>query len=317
MNLPALSVIVPNYNHGAYLPRCLDALFRQSVPPFEVIAIDDASKDNSLEVLADYARRYPNIRILRNERNQGVSYTLNRGIEVARGDFLFFPGADDEVTPGLFEKSLRLLAEHPQAALSCTVTRWSYVDSGLTWYMGAGMAERPCYLSPDDLVGVGKRGKLLICTSSAIIRKEPLIQAGKFIPELRWHSDWFATFVPAFRHGLCYVPELLSQFNIYTGSYSQSGMRGAEHRQVLLKLMELLTSPDCADVRPRIRDSGALSLFATPMLRLLLSQPEYRSFINATLLRRTFRRSAELIGKKILPVWLARWCLNRFYRMQT
>ena len=79
-------------------------------------------------------------------------------------------------------------------------------------------------------------------------------------------------------------------------------------------LVELLNLPAFADVGMRVRDSGALSLFATPMLRFLLSRPEYRSYINATFLRRTFRRNVELVGKKILPLWLARWCLNRFYR---
>lgn len=57
MTTPSLSVVVPNYNHGQHLPNCLEALVRQSVPPAEIVVIDDASTDNSLEVLADFARR--------------------------------------------------------------------------------------------------------------------------------------------------------------------------------------------------------------------------------------------------------------------
>jgi len=317
MDLPRLSVVVPNYNHAAYLPHCLDALLQQSAQPFEVIVIDDASTDNSREVLEQYTSRHSILRVHRNEKNQGVVYGLNRGLELAQGDYVCFPAADDEVRPGFFEKSLRLLAQHPQAALCCTTCEWRYVDSGLTWHMGTGMAHKPCYLSPDDLVRVGRRGKLFIGTSSAIMRKQPLIEAGGFISELRWHCDWFAVTVPAFRYGICFVPEPLSMFNIYSQSYYSSGRKRDEHRQVLLKLVELLDSPACADVRSRIRESGALSLFATPMLRILLSRPEYRSFINATLLRLSFRRNAELVGKTILPRWLARWFLNRFYRART
>jgi glycosyltransferase involved in cell wall biosynthesis len=315
--LPSLSVVVPNYNHAEYVENCLLAILRQSVQPLEVIVLDDASTDNSVEVIRRIAAQNPVIRLVQNEKNLGVMPNINKGIGLSRGEFVFVSSADDEVVPGLFEKSLRLLAQHPQAGLSCTVCEWRYVDTGLTWHMGAGMGKNPCYLSPDDLVRLGKRDQLVLGTSSAIVRKTALIQAGCFIPELRWHADWLAVFVPAFRHGVCFVPEPLSVFNIYSKSYYSSGHKLGEHRRVLLRLVELLSSPAYADARRGIRDSGALSLFATPMLRILLSRPDYRSFINATYLRRTLRRSAELVGKKILPRWLARWFLNRFYRART
>lgn len=312
-DFPRLTVVVPNYNHAQYLPRCLDALLGQSVPPFEILVIDDASTDNSLEVLERYARAHPNLRVERNDRNRGVVFGLNRGLELARGDYVCFPAADDELQPGYVEKSLRLLAQHPQAGLSCTVCRWCYVDSGLTWLMGAGMAERACFLPPEELVQIGRRGRLFLGTSSIIWRKDALREAGGFIPELRWHCDWFAAFVPAMRYGVCFVPEPLSVFNIFTQSYYSSGRRRGEHREVLRRLVELLCEPSYADVRPRIRDSGALSLFALPMLRILLSRREYWEFINATYLRQTLWRCAELTGKRILPRPLQRWCLKTFY----
>jgi len=84
----------------------------------------------------------------------------------------------------------------------------------------------------------------------------------------------------------------------FSHAFYFSDRKAGEHRQVLLKLLELPNSPACADVRPRIRDSGVLSLFATPMLRILLSRPEYRLFINATFLKRTLHRSAERVEKK-------------------
>lgn len=314
-NWPRLSALVPNYNHAAYLQVCLEALLHQSVAALEVIVIDDGSTDNSLEVLNEYAHRHPELRVYRNERNLGVARTLNRALELARGEYVFPTAADDQVWPGFFEKSLRLLAEHPQAALSCTVCQWRFVDSGLTWHMGLGMADRPCYLSPDELVRIGRRGKLFIGTTSTIIRKEALREIGWFMPELRWHCDWFAALVPAFRHGLCYVPEVLSSFNIHSKSFYQSGHKGPEHRQVLHKLLELLNSPAYADVRPRVRESAALSLFGMPMLRILLSHREFWPFINVALLRRTMHRSAELIGKRTLPLWAARWVLRRFYNL--
>src|SRR5437762_2359536 len=95
MSLPTLSVVVPNYNHAHYLPKCLAAILGQSLPPTEVIMIDDGSTDNSLEVLGQLAREHPNLHVHRNERNRGVVWTANRGIDLAQGDYLFFTAADD------------------------------------------------------------------------------------------------------------------------------------------------------------------------------------------------------------------------------
>lgn len=316
MELPRLSVVIPNYNHARYLERALEAVVRQSAPPFEIIAIDDASTDNSVEILERYAREHPVLRVFRNEKNRGVVFNMNRGLELARGEYITFPAADDEVVPGLFEKSMRLLAEHPKAALSCAVCEWRYVDSGMVVHAGMGIADKPCFLSPAEMVRVAKEKSLLIVTSSTLMRTAALRDVGGLIPELRWHCDWFAAYASAFRYGICYLPEVLSLANILPKSYYQSGHKRAEHRQVLAKLVELLNSPVFADVKPLIRDSGALSLFAMPMLRLLFSRPEYRYFINATLLRKTLRRSVELTGKSILPAWLARWCVNHLYRFR-
>jgi len=316
MAIPRLSVVVPNFNHGSHLPACLDSLLRQSVAPIEIIVIDDGSNkpgDPSLEVMDRYARAHSLIKPHRNPKNLGVVATMNRGIELATGDYLFFMAADDEVSAGFFEKSLALLGQYPQAALSCTVSVWTYVENGLTWHMGAGMANRACFLSPQQLVEVGRRGKLLIPTCSTIMKRQPLIEAGRFIPDLKWHCDWFATLVPAFRHGMCYVPEPLSLFQISSGGYYNTGRKAAEHQAVLQRLVQLLSSSEYADIRDQVRESGALCMFGLPMLRILVSDTHYRFFINATLLSRTLRRTAELTGKRLLPKWLARRVLDLLY----
>lgn len=316
MTLPKLSVVLPNYNHAAFLPNWFKAVFNQSLKPHEIIIIDDASTDNSVEIIQRHARHHPEFRIFHNERNRGVTFGINRGLALATGDYIFFSASDDEIQPGFFEKSMQLLAAYPQAALSCTVSEWHYVSTSLRWHMAAGMADRPCFLAPDDLVRLGQRGKLCIASQSAIMRKQVLCESGGFRPELRWHCDWFATYVGGFRHGICFVPEPLSLVAIHPKSYFQAGHKSLEHREVLLHLLELLNSEACADVSHRVRDSGALSLFGLPMLRLLWSRPEYRSFLTVSLVWRSLWRSGEMIGKKVFPAPLARLCLRLFYHHQ-
>ena len=278
MNLPALSVTIPNYNHAKFLPQCLDSILQQSVQPFEILVLDDCSTDNSVEVIQTYARKHPHIRLHRNPKNLGAVANMKLGFELARGDYLCGPSADDALVPGFIEKSLNLLAQYPQAALSCTVAEWHDVGSGLKWHMGVGMAPHPCYLSPDDLVRAGRRGKFIICTSSVILKKRAVEEVGGFAPELGWHVDWFVTSALAFRYGICYVPESLSNFYLHDTSFYHKGRRSKEHTQVLARLMDRLRSPAFADVAPRVRDSGALSLFGWTIVRMMMRRRDTGGF---------------------------------------
>ena len=106
---PALSVVLPNYNHAEYLPRALDALLSQGRPPDEIIVVDDCSTDGSRDIVAHYAARHPSIRLLPNETNVGVIPTLSRGLGETRGQFIYFGAADDFVLPGFFEIAISAL----------------------------------------------------------------------------------------------------------------------------------------------------------------------------------------------------------------
>jgi len=313
MVLPSLSVIVPNYNHARYLGLSLPTILNQSVPALEVIVLDDASTDNSAEVIQRFAAQSPLVRFVQNERNLGAMANIRKGVDLARGQCIFVAPADDEVVPGLFEKSLTMLARYPQTALCCAAAEWRETFSGLVWHMGGQMPSQPCYLSPEELVRLGKKGRLCIISSTCVIRREALLESSGYIPELRWHADWFASYIPAFRRGVCFIPEVLSLANLLPRSLFQAGRRGPEHRNVLLHLLQLLNTVAYADVRPRVRDSGALSLFSTPMLRIICSRSEFWPYLNLTYLRRTLRRSVELAAKRVLPKWAVRLCLKIFY----
>lgn len=91
-----LSLIVPVYNTEKYLADCLQSLFEQDLPysEYEVICVNDGSTDNSLKILNDYQKRYPNIVIV-NKENQGVSVARNVGIAIAKGDYIWFVDSDD------------------------------------------------------------------------------------------------------------------------------------------------------------------------------------------------------------------------------
>lgn len=95
-----LSFVVPVYNAEKYLPECLDSLLAQDISDYEIVCVNDGSRDTSPEILRQYASKYGNIRILDKE-NGGVTTARNAGLESARGDYIWFVDADDFLLPNI------------------------------------------------------------------------------------------------------------------------------------------------------------------------------------------------------------------------
>ena len=96
--IPSFSVIIPNRNGAATLGECLEAVFRAEQEGLEVIVVDDASDDDSLEV----AGRYP-VRVVRHETCRGASAARNSGAAAGRGEILLFIDSDVAIPPDTFE----------------------------------------------------------------------------------------------------------------------------------------------------------------------------------------------------------------------
>ena len=106
-----LSIVVPIYNVEEYLETCIDSLFRQNVNTchYEVIAINDGSTDNSIQVIEELKKKYPSIKIITQE-NQGLSGARNTGINHAQGDYLLFVDSDDYI----LDNTLKLITDLAQ-----------------------------------------------------------------------------------------------------------------------------------------------------------------------------------------------------------
>src|SRR6266516_1219724 len=172
-----VSVIIPNYNHGHLLERCIGALLNQSRRPDEIIIVDDASADNSRGFLRKLSKEWP-ISVYFLPERRGPSYANNFAMKLCHGDCLYFSAADDVVKPGFFEKSLGVLERHPQAGLCSTETTWRELDTGLSWTMGLGVRGVPDYISPEDLERMEKGGRCFISSNAVIVRRDPLVTLG-------------------------------------------------------------------------------------------------------------------------------------------
>ena len=99
-NQPDVSVILPVYNVEKYLRRCLDSLVNQDCScNYEIIIVNDGTKDNSMEIISEFEGKYDCIRVFSQE-NSGLSAARNRGIAEAKGKYVALVDSDDFVEPG-------------------------------------------------------------------------------------------------------------------------------------------------------------------------------------------------------------------------
>ena len=120
MGQPTVTVVIPTWNREDLLPRALTSVARQTRPPEEVLVVDDGSTDGTEGMIR---RQFPGVRYLRQE-NRGVAAARNRGIEVARGDWLAFLDSDDEWLPEKLARQLDALRERPEFLLCHTNEVW-------------------------------------------------------------------------------------------------------------------------------------------------------------------------------------------------
>ncbi len=117
---PLVSVIIPTFNRAHLLDKTLDSVLSQTFKDFEIIVIDDASVDGTQDLLS----KYPSLKSIIFEENQGVSCARNCGIELAKGDYICFLDSDDLWEPKKLEIQTKWMEEHPEIAACQTDEIW-------------------------------------------------------------------------------------------------------------------------------------------------------------------------------------------------
>jgi hypothetical protein len=288
-----------NRNHAGLLSRSVSAILQQERPAEEVIIVDDASTDDSWNVLEAFASENPTIRILRNGRQAGAMAAFNRGLELATGTYLYPAAADDEVHQDLFSRSLPLLDTHPAAALCCSIPEWRDARTGVTWSGPELPPDAEGFVEPAELIAFFRRG-FAIAGHTSVVRRADVEAAGGYVPELKWHSDWFGLHVMALRHGICYVHASLATMRVAAGTFSRAATQ-AERRQVVTAMLDLLASPSYADVRGSFRSSGLLgNLGLLAPIACILNARHWR-MLSTAMVARSLRTSVRSLARRLLP----------------
>jgi len=118
MNSPLISIIMPVYNTAPFLKEAIESMLTQTETDFELILINDASTDNSSEVIAQF--NDPRIRTINNEKNLGLAVTLNKAIRVSTGKYIARMDGDDISLPNRFEEQLKIIKSADRRTVVCS-----------------------------------------------------------------------------------------------------------------------------------------------------------------------------------------------------
>lgn len=158
-----VSIIMPAYNAGRTISESIDSVLSQSYQDWELLVVDDCSKDNTLDVIQKYADGDNRITIIKNEKNLGVAASRNKAIAMARGEWVAFLDADDLWCGDKLEKQILFANQHSDAVLIYTAAHYMNAD-GIMYK----------YVMPVELKFGFKQllhRNILIC-SSVLLRKD-------------------------------------------------------------------------------------------------------------------------------------------------
>lgn len=171
-----ISVIVPNYNSSTYITRCLDALINQDYKVSEIIVVDDCSTDESITIIEEYVKKYNNIVLHKNDKNKGVSYSRNRGIEIAKSEYIMFCDGDDwyekDATKKLMDVVEKENADYVVAGYYITYNNEKKIPIKYADFLNEGIVDKATCVA-----------YMPITSSAKLIKKDILVKHNLEYPE--------------------------------------------------------------------------------------------------------------------------------------
>lgn len=205
---PKVSIIVPSYNHARYIPACVEGVLAQTFQDWELVVVDDGSKDDSVELWRSFSD--PRIKVHVNEHNLGTYPTQNRAVELASAELIAVLNDDDIWEPSKLEKQLELLAKYPGVPL-CYTLGWLADDDGNLDRVNDHHQDWPQEELQDILPPLLEVNRVL---ASSVIFRRPF---ARFEPTLKYSGDWFALLEACYRGPVACVPERLSHWRVHGG----------------------------------------------------------------------------------------------------
>lgn len=182
MGKPLVSIICLNYNQALYLMEAVDSVIKQTYPDIELIIVDDASTDNSLEIMGIISADHPEIQIIKNEKNIGNCRSFNRGLKACGGEYIIDLAADDVLMPERVEIGVENFKKLPDN-YGVHFSDAEYVDRNGHFIRYHYRRNRKGHLKenvPQGNIYPYLLERYLICTPTMMIKREVFEELGGY-----------------------------------------------------------------------------------------------------------------------------------------
>lgn len=232
--MPKVSVIMPAYNAEKYIAEAIDSILAQTYTDYEFIIINDCSTDRTEEIILSF--KDSRIVYLKNEENMGVAKTLNRGLSVARGEYIARMDADDISLPERFEKQIQYLDAHKDVAvLGTALVRFGtdIVDEKRSFSTDCRQMKTDMFFSCG------------LAHPSVMMRRKEILELGGYDAAYNGMEDYALWCRVCKSYCVTTLPETLLRYRIHTGQVTKNPSAEHQKRMHVLKagLLEDLHLP--------------------------------------------------------------------------
>ena len=248
--MPKVTVIIPNFNHARFLRKRIDSVIGQSFRDLEILCLDDASTDGSVDIIQEYARSGCFREIFLNRQNGGSPFRQwNRGIQEAHGEYIWIAESDDRADPGFLRTLVALLDENSSAGLAFCESRvvddndtvlglWNQQHSG----PGQFWNRTGIYNGKNALVNSLIRENTIPNASAVLFRRALYEKAGGADESMRLCGDYLLWVRMLLVADIAHIAEPLNDFRCHSATARSKHSLSAEALRERCAIVQLITS---------------------------------------------------------------------------
>jgi glycosyltransferase involved in cell wall biosynthesis len=226
---PKVTALIPVYDREQYVDEAVDSILAQTFTDFELLVIDDGSTDRSRDIVRSY--RDSRVRLVCNETNEGIPKTRNKGLRLARGEYLAFLDSDDWACSERFAKQVTFLDNHPDYAA---------VGAWIAWMDENGRSLRRIKRKPvsPDAIAAQRLFQSGI-ENSASMARTAVLRAYEYQEEYDLSEDFDLWARIAAKHKLATLPEVLVRRRMHSGRITQEKALRMKDRRLAIYAAQL------------------------------------------------------------------------------
>lgn len=268
---PLISVCVPVFNGEKHLKECLDSCISQTFTNYEIIICDDGSSDKSFSICEEYASKFPQIKLTKNEKNLGLLGNWNKCVELASGTWIKFLFQDDIMNSNCLEEFAKKAVDGVELIVckrnfllesSATEDVKDYYERRVRTLENTGHFNSNDFSAAAICKIANEHPSLNFIAepSLTMFKKHALAKVGGFDNELKQICDLEFLLRLASVYGLQYIPQQLCGFRIHSSSTTVKNVNSnnyyIDNIEAVLYVLKLLTKPEFKNFRDHIGTNG-------------------------------------------------------------